>query len=259
MLLSQPLSSAAQALLNLFREPQAYFLQVQSFLDDRSQDSSVLLSDLAEAFERVNPHWIMHVLISRHASYWVLVYCRHILFGRKVLHKVGSHFRPPLPLRSGVDMGRAFSVLLFCVAMDPWYHHVNTIPRVLINKGYMDDNATGGLGLSWLLPTQILIQKFSDVLSHSCYLIKPLSSVTSTLPLIESCTPVIAGFSSLFCSLPRYSSFTLCTASKRHMCHHNTPLLDFKLYRLCDPFPPKPAATPPFFPLRLFLQNLPYS
>ena len=86
--------------------------------------------------------------------------------------------------------------------MDPWYHHVNTIPRVLISKGYMDDNATGGLGLSWLLPTQILIQKFSDagfqVLSHSWYLIKPLPSVTSTLPLIESCPPVIAGFSSLF-------------------------------------------------------------
>ena len=47
-------------------------------------------------------------------------------------------------------MGRAFSVLLFCVAMDPWYHHVHQIPRVLVNKGYMDDNATGGQGLEWV-------------------------------------------------------------------------------------------------------------
>ena len=35
-------------------------------------------------------------------DYWVLIYCRHILFGRKVLHKVGSHFRPPLPPLSGL-------------------------------------------------------------------------------------------------------------------------------------------------------------
>ena len=80
---------------------------------------SVLLSDLAKAFERVNPHWIMHVLVARATPYWILAYCRHILFGRKVLHKIKSHFRPPLAIHNGVDMGRAFSVLLFCVAMDP--------------------------------------------------------------------------------------------------------------------------------------------
>ena len=104
---------------------------------------------------------------------------RHVLFGRKVLHKIGSHFRPPLPLRTGVDMGRAFSVLLFCIAMDPWYHQVHRIPRVCcINIGYMDDNATGGHGLSWLHETQQLIHQFHSagfqVLTHSCYLAKPL-------------------------------------------------------------------------------------
>ena len=40
-------------------------------------------------------------------------------------------------------MVRAFSLLLFCIAMDPWYHQVHKIPRVCINTGYMDDNATG--------------------------------------------------------------------------------------------------------------------
>ena len=52
----------AQALLNLFREPQFNYLEIQSLLDNPSHQSSVLLSDLAKAFERVNPHWIMHVL-----------------------------------------------------------------------------------------------------------------------------------------------------------------------------------------------------
>ena len=105
----------AQALLNIFREPQANFLTVQHFLDQTSTPGSVLLSDLAKAFERVNPHWIMYVLFALRTPYWVIIYCRHILFGRKVLHKIGSHFRPPLPLRTGVDMGRAFSVFFFAL------------------------------------------------------------------------------------------------------------------------------------------------
>ena len=64
-------------------------------------------------------HWIIHVLAARGVAYWIICYCRHILFGRKVLHKIGSTYRPSLPINIGVDMGRAFSVLLFCIAMDP--------------------------------------------------------------------------------------------------------------------------------------------
>ena len=105
-----------------------------------------------------------------------------------------------MPLK-GVDMGRAFSVLLFCVAMDPWYHHVNAIPRVLVNKGYMDDNATGGQGLSWLLPTQNLINTFHDagfqVLTHACYLVEPIFHTTAPLPCIETSSPVTQGYPSL--------------------------------------------------------------
>ena len=155
---------------------------------------SVLLSDLAKAFERVNPHWIMHVLVARATPYWILTYCRHILFGRKVLHKIKSHFRPPLAIHNGVDMGRAFSVLLFCVAMDPWYHYVHRIPRVLTNRGYMDDNATGGLGLQWLPEAQNLINRFSTagllVLTHSathlnCSPLPPLPYHTTKYSLIS--------------------------------------------------------------------------
>ena len=176
----------AQALLNVFREPQFNYLEIQSLLDSPLNQSSVLLSDLAKAFERVNPHWIMHVLFVRGAPFWVLSYCRHILFGRRVLHKIRSSFRPPLALHNGVDMGRAFSVLLFCVAMDPWYHHVHTIPHVLVNRGYMDDNATGGRGLLWLTKAEQLIESFSSagfvVLKQSCYSLE----ILTTTPLISS-------------------------------------------------------------------------
>ena len=142
----------AQALLHIFREPQFNYLEVQSLLDDPAHQSSVLLSDLAKAFEGVNPHWIMHVLFVRGAPYWVLSYCRRILFGRRVLHKIKSSFRPPLAIHNGVDMGRAFSVLLFCVAMDPWYHHVHKIPQ-LIGATWMimpleATDSSGSLGLN---------------------------------------------------------------------------------------------------------------
>ena len=59
----------AQALLNIFREPQYNYLEVQDFLNCSHEERAVLLSDLAKAFERVNPHWIIHVLMCRGVSY----------------------------------------------------------------------------------------------------------------------------------------------------------------------------------------------
>ena len=195
----------AQALLNLFREPQGNYLAVQNFLDTQSSVHCVLLSDLAKAFERVNPHWIIHVLAARGVAFWIICYCRHILFGRKVLHKIGSTFRPSLPINTGVDMGRAFSVLLFCVAMDPWYHHVNRIPDIIINKGYMDDNATGGVGLSWLPTAELLLQSLSTagflVLSHSCYQVEPITGPVTDLPIFSSLDFVKKGHHSLLSAL----------------------------------------------------------
>ena len=187
----------AQALLNLFREPQFNYLEVQRFLDDTSS-LHILLSDLAKAFERVNPHWIMHGLIALKVLYWVLCYCRHILFGRRVLHKIKSTFRPPLAIHTGVDMGRTFSVL--------WYYHVHKIPRILADKGDMDDNATGGVGMGWLAPAERLITSFASagflVLMHSCYRTEILSSENCSLPIISSCPHVVAGYPSLLSSLP---------------------------------------------------------
>ena len=195
----------AQALLNLFREPQGNYLAVQQFLDAQDATHCVLLSDLAKAFERVNPHWIIHVLAARGVAFWIICYCRHILFGRKVLHKIGSTFRPSLPINIGVDMGRAFSVLLFCIAMDPWYHHVNRIPDVMVNKGYMDDNATGGIGLSWLYEAENLLQSLATagflVLSHSCYQVEPVLLSEFTSPTFSSMDFVTQGYHSLLAAL----------------------------------------------------------
>ena len=216
----------AQALLNTFREPQFNYLEIQNLLDSPLHRSSVLLSDLAKAFERVNPHWIMHVLFARRAPFWVLSYCRHILFGRRVLHKIRSSFRPPLALHNGVDMGRAFSVLLFCVAMDPWYHQVHKIPHVLVNRGYMDDNATGGRGLLWLMRAEQLIESFASagfvVLKHYCYSVDFLDTAPLGTPFVAECPPVTNGSPSLLPLLPSPlppSYLRLCCGSRALTIH----------------------------------------
>ena len=54
---------------------------------------------------------------------------------------------------TGVDMGRSFSVLLFCVAMDPALTYLNRIPGMLTVQGYVDDTTMVGdttAGMQWL-------------------------------------------------------------------------------------------------------------
>ncbi len=36
-------------------------------------------------------------------------------------------------------MGRSFPVFLFCFAMDPFFHYLNQIPRILSVQAYVDD------------------------------------------------------------------------------------------------------------------------
>ena len=60
----------------------------------------------------------------------------------------------------------------FRVAMDPVYVNLNMIPRVNSVKGYMDDNATYGQGVSWLAQAAFAFTSACSagfqVLGHDC-------------------------------------------------------------------------------------------
>ena len=74
-------------------------------------------------------------------------------------------------------MGRAFSVFMFCLAMDPVYWHLNKTPDIVNVKGYVDDcTAVGHCGhdLTWLLPVRRLFTDLHtagfQIVKHSCWI-----------------------------------------------------------------------------------------
>ena len=149
----------SQTVMSMFKEPARAVTAIQSFLDS-SKASCALLADLSKAFERVNSYWILTLLRSKGAPAWVIRYSRFVLFERRVTHK---------------DMGRSFSVFLFCFAMDPLFHYLNCIPQVLSVQAYVDDTTLVGdaQDLRWI---QNVAQCYNDVRtagfvvdSHSCY------------------------------------------------------------------------------------------
>ena len=111
-----------------------------------------LLADLSKAFERVNPFWILELLRIKRAPRWLFAYAKFILFHRRVSHKVQGRLLPSRTIMQGVDMGRSFSVYLFCLAMDPLFTYLNRIPGVLSVQGYIDDTTIAGTAqsLEWL-------------------------------------------------------------------------------------------------------------
>ena len=133
----------SQVVLNDFREPQSGVHNIQSALDNSS--SAIALSlDLSKAFERINPWWILRILAIRGAPYWIVKYTRYILFNRRSKQKVQGRLLPAKVIVTGVDMGRSFSMLLFCIAMDPVLHYLNKIPGVIAVQGYVDDTTLVG-------------------------------------------------------------------------------------------------------------------
>ena len=164
----------SQTVMSMFKEPQRAVTGIQNLLDSDKATCS-LLADLSKAFERVNPHWILRLLRIKRAPRWVITYTKFILFNRRVTHKVQGRLLPSRTILQGVDMGRSFSVFLFCFAMDPLFHYLNRIPEVLAVEAYVDDTTIIGnaQSLEW-------IQKVSDtyhkvktagfiVDSHTCY------------------------------------------------------------------------------------------
>ena len=164
----------SQAVMSYFKEPQKAVSCIQRILDgDRS--ACVLLADLSKAFERVNPYWILALLRIKKAPVWLITYTKFVLFHRRVTHKVQGRLLPSRTLRQGVDMGRSFSVYLFCLAMDPLFTYLNQIPGVLAVQGYVDDTTIAGDGqdLTWIGQVESCYQALQTagfvIDPHSCY------------------------------------------------------------------------------------------
>ena len=164
----------AQTLLNSFREPQRAVLEVQGALEG-SSPASALFADLSKAFERINAHWILHILRIRQCSPWVLQFARYLLFGRRIRHKVQGRLLPARNVHSGVDMGRSTSVYLFCLAMDPIFVALNQIPQVIVVAGYVDDTTIVGqrTDLRWVQEVFQNIRKWKSagivMDTHHCW------------------------------------------------------------------------------------------
>ena len=164
----------AQAVMSYFKEPQKAVSCIQRILDGDSS-ACVLLADLSKAFERVNPYWILALLRIRKAPTWLIAYTKFVLFHRRVTRKVQGRLLPSRTLRQGVDMGRSFSVYLFCLAMDPLFTYLNQIPGVLAVQGYVDDTTIAGDGqdLTWIGKVETCYQAFQTagfvIDPHACY------------------------------------------------------------------------------------------
>ena len=170
-----PLLHPSQTVLNVFREPQGAVQSVQTILD-QSLPCAVLSLDLSKAFERINPYWILQILAACKAPLWIITYTRHILLFRRSRHKVQGRLLPSKMIVTGVDMGRSFSVLLFCLAMDPILTYLNRIPGVLTVQGYVDDTTLAGdtaAGMQWLSDVWIICKKLRtagiQIDEHHCW------------------------------------------------------------------------------------------
>ena len=150
----------SQTVMSYFKEPQRAVAEIQRILDGNFP-ACALLADLSKAFERVNPHWIPHLLRIRGAPRWVLVYAKFALSKETI--------------RQGADMGRSFSVYLFCFAMDPLFHYLNRIPGVISVQAYVDDTTIAGVAEdpTWVQEVAEVYQSISTagfhIDSHCCF------------------------------------------------------------------------------------------
>ena len=112
----------SQTLLNDFKEPQGNILDALDHLSQTRNNPfrAVMATDCVKGFEIINPYWILEVLRARRAPRWLVTYTKYLLFGRRAIAKIQGKLVDPIPLHSGVDMGNAYSVLLFCLAIDPY-------------------------------------------------------------------------------------------------------------------------------------------
>ena len=96
-------------------------------------------------------YWILELLRIRRAPRWLYAYAKFVLFHRRVSHKVQERLLPSRTIMQGVDMGRFFSVYLFCLAMDPLFTYLNRIPVLSRSRVTLRTTIAGNTQcLGWL-------------------------------------------------------------------------------------------------------------
>ena len=132
-----------------------------------------MLSDFAKAFERVNPWWVLQCLAARAAPAWIKAYVIHLMFGRRTQHKVQGFLLEPISIHQGLAMGRATSVVLFCLALDPLIWALHDISSFIRLTAYVDDNSAASRGLQWVEQAQRTFEPAHSaglqVLRHHCF------------------------------------------------------------------------------------------
>ena len=110
-----PTMHPSQTVMSMFKEPQRAVTGIQNLLDS-SKATCSLLADLSKTFECVSSIGSCGSFELSVPRKWVITYTRFILFNLRVTHKVQGRLLPSRTILQDVDMGRSFSVFLFCFA-----------------------------------------------------------------------------------------------------------------------------------------------
>lgn len=151
--------------------------------------------------------YLCGALSSRGVSYWALNHCRHIVWSQS--SPIQSAYRPPLAIHNGVDMGRAFSVLLFVYCYGSLALPCPSDSSCTYQPRLYDDNATGGSGLEWLSTPQPSFKNslMQDSLSLLIIaIVLKLSPPLHQTPCFSACQPITSGFPSIKAALPAFSA-----------------------------------------------------
>jgi len=129
------------------------------------------LIDLSKAFERVNLSWLLFLLRRYHAPVWLCNYFSWTFSRRTTVSKITGRLVSQFEPLVGLDMGRACSVLLFCLSVDPMFWSLRC-HKLSVQRAYMDDTTLASPGLSWVAPAQTTFQQYEDlgivVDTHHC-------------------------------------------------------------------------------------------
>ena len=161
-----------QSLVDVIKDAQFNFCEAQKLLKKHAtQLAATLLVDLSKASERVNLSWLEFLLKWYQAPEWLQCYFTWTWSLRTTTTKISNRLVNSFSPLVGLDMGRACSVLLFCLSIDPlfWRLHSLNLP---VQRAYMDDTTLSAPGLRWVEDAQQAFLDFEAlgivVDSHTC-------------------------------------------------------------------------------------------